>query len=130
MIFQPSETAKRVRIRFENIRFFFWLQFSETHCTAWTILWESWRALSVFEDPPPPHIIIVCVQEREAAAYWFACPVFVPYRLNVTPSFRIELCVCSSAGEVDPVNEGHKNGTWRYSSTHLALVTKMKLSGQ
>jgi hypothetical protein len=79
---------------------------------------------------PPPHIIIVYVQEREAANYWFACPVFVPYRLNVKSSFHIELCACSTAGEADPVNEGHKHGTWRYSSTYLAFFTKMKLSGQ
>jgi len=80
--------------------------------------------------PLPRHIIIVCVQQREAATYWFACPVFVPYRLNVTPTFDIELCVCSNAGEADPVNEGHKHGAWRHSSTHLAFVTKIKLGGQ
>lgn len=78
---------------------------------------------------PFPAPIIVFVLEREGATYWFACPVFVPYRLNVTLSFRIELCVCSSAGEADRVNEDHKHGTWRYSSTHLSFVTKIKLIG-
>jgi hypothetical protein len=105
--------------------FSFQLRLLETHCTTWKISWESRRALSVFEDLP--HIIILYVQHREAAAYWFTCSVFALYWLNVTPSFRIALCVCSNASEADAVNEGHKHETWRYSSTHLAFVTYIQL---
>ena len=80
-----------------NVLFFFGggvTTFRNTTYCLDDFMGKSASIISVRRHPPPSQVIIVCVQEREAAAYWFACPVLVPYRLNVTPSVRIELCVC------------------------------------
>jgi hypothetical protein len=104
---------------------FFGLKLSETHCTAWKISWESRRALSVVEDHAAHNNCMRAGERSSNLLVRLSC--FCTVSINCRAEFPYStLCVCSSASEADPVNEGYKHGTWRYSSTHLAFVTKMK----